>query len=105
MKYSRILTIFVFIFLFNHIALAQSEDLHKLVTPTTGVIAGSLADEYGKPIPYASIFVMNAKDSMTTAYGITNEAGRFTIAEIPYGKSILKIEYVGYSTIYTSPFI
>ena len=105
MKYSRILTIFVFIFLFNHIAFAQSEDLHKLVTPTTGVIAGSLADEYGKPIPYASIFVMNAKDSMTTAYGITNEAGRFTIAEIPYGKSILKIEYVGYSTIYTSPFI
>ncbi|MBR0077565.1 MAG: TonB-dependent receptor [Bacteroidales bacterium] len=79
-------------------------DLNSMVTSTTGVIAGSLVDENAKPIPYASLYVLNAKDSSTVAYGMTSEEGRFVISKIPFGHSILKIDYMGYRTFYSQPF-
>ena len=80
-------------------------DLNSMVTSTTGVIAGSLVDENAKPIAYASLYVLNAKDSSIVAYGMTSEEGRFVISKIPFGHSILKIDYMGYRTFYSQPFV
>ena len=69
-----------------------------MVTSTTGVLVGSLVDENAKPVPYATLYILNAKDSTTVAYGMTDEDGRFAISGIPFGHSILKIDYMGYRT-------
>lgn len=83
----------------------QERDLNSMVTSSTGVLAGSLVDENGKAVPYASLYILNAKDSSTVAYGMTDEEGRFAVSNIPFGHSILKIDYMGYRTFYSSPFV
>ena len=80
-------------------------DYSSMVTSTTGVLVGSLVDENAKPVPYATLYILNAKDSTTVAYGMTDEDGRFAISGIPFGHSILKIDYMGYRTFYSQPFV
>ncbi len=80
-------------------------DLNSMTTSTTGVIAGNLVDENGKPLAYASLYVLKEKDSTTVSYGLTDDAGNFVIANIPFGHSFLKIDYMGYSTFYSSVFV
>ena len=96
----------LFLILFFHLsAYSQEQDYRKLVTPTTGVLVGSVVDEYGQPLYGASIYVQDAKDSVTTAFGMSDQNGKFVISGIPFGKSILKIEYLSYNSIYSNPFI
>ena len=70
----------------------SGRDYSSMVTSTTGVLVGSLVDENAKPVPYATLYILNAKDSTTVAYGMTDEDGRFAISGIPFGHSILKID-------------
>ena len=86
------------------IAFSQNIDLQQLVTPTTGVLAGSVCNESGDPLAFANIIVMNAKDSTMTTVAQTDANGKFVISGIPYGKSYLSIEYFGYGTYTTAPF-
>ena len=90
---------------FTNSAFSQEQNYNKLVTPTTGVLVGGVVDEYSKPLYGASIYVLDAKDSVTVAYGMSDENGRFVIPDIPFGKSIIKIEYLSYHSIYSNPFI
>lgn len=100
-----ILLLTTILFFFNNLAFSQEQNYNKLVTPTTGVLVGGVIDEYGKPLYGASIYVLEAKDSVTVAYGMSDADGRFVIPDIPYGKSIIKIEYLSYNSIYSNPFI
>lgn len=86
------------------VAFSQNTDLQQLVTPTTGVLAGSVCNESGDPLAFANIIVMNAKDSTMTTVAQTDANGKFVISGIPYGKSYLSIEYFGYGTYTTAPF-
>ncbi len=83
----------------------QDEDYNKMVTPTTGVIAGKVIDEHGKGIPYATLYVLSATDSLTKAYGITTQEGDYAIRDVPFGSLILKIDYVGYRTHFSPVFV
>ncbi len=75
------------------------EELNKMVTTTTGVLAGTITDEKaGTPLEYCTILVLNPKDSTSVGGGITNEAGKFQVKDIPWGKYLLKINFIGYET-------
>lgn len=100
-----ILVLLILLAFFKPEVIAQEQNYSKMVTPTTGVLVGGVVDEFGKPLHGASIFVLNAKDSVPVAYGLSDENGRFVIPEIPYGKSLLRIEYLSYNNVYSNTFI
>lgn len=102
-KLSLFLTIILLIF--SNLSFSQDVDYHSMVTSTTGVLVGGVSDANGKPLQYASVYVLSAKDSSMLTYSITDEKGNFVISEIPFGKSFLRIEYFGYGSLQTAPFI
>lgn len=54
-------------------------------------ITGAIADEKGKPMPFASAFL-----NQTTLGDRTSESGQFTIRNVPPGKYELIVSYLGY---------
>ena len=63
-----------------------SEQARKLVTSTTGVVYGTVVDEAGNMLEYATITILTVKDSSLVTGGITNEK-----------VYVLFIRYRGYS--------
>ncbi len=57
----------------------------------TGTISGTILSDNGMPVSDVSIFVTNTK------WAISDEAGLFHIAEIPYGTYLLKTSRIGYA--------
>ncbi len=79
----------------------MSEEIKKMVSDTTGVIMGMVMDESSsKPLEYATVAVMNPKDSSIISGGITNENGRFTVGNIPFGKMLIRIDFIGYKSVW-----
>lgn len=60
-------------------------------------LSGYIFDTDKKPLPYATVLVLNQKDSMTVAYGVTNLNGRYDIDVQEKGTYNLKYSYVGFS--------
>lgn len=63
-------------------------------------VKGSVVDEMGEPLPSATVKVLNLKDSTAVKGAITNNAGVFSIVDVPKGKYLLETTYVGYSPIH-----
>lgn len=57
------------------------------------------------PVQYASIVVMNVKDSSFVKGEVTDSAGSFIIESLSSGNYYLKISFIGYETILTEPFL
>ena len=68
--------------------------------PKPGVVSGKVIDKIThEPLPYVNIIIKDARQKIITG-GITNEAGKFTLRNIPFGKNILEVQFIGY-TIFT----
>ena len=78
---------------------AQMPDLGSL-----GAVVGMIVDENKAPVQYATVYVMNASDSLVVTGGITDETGRLVIIDIPWGTYILQINAMGYSKHFTPEF-
>lgn len=104
MRLKSFLLLFSFLLIFNNLIFSQNTDYNQLVTPTTGVLVGGVCDKNAQPLAYAGVYVLNVGDSAVITYAITDDEGKFVIDAIPFGKAFLRIEYFGYSTIYTQPF-
>lgn len=65
--------------------------LATLTTQAQYKITGAIADEKGKPMPFASAFL-----NQTTLGDRTSENGQFTIRNVPPGKYELIVSYLGY---------
>jgi outer membrane receptor protein involved in Fe transport len=64
-----------------------------------GKITGSVIDKStSKPVEYANVTVLRAKDSSFVTGGISDNAGKFSIDKIPYGLYTLKVKFIGYAT-------
>ena len=64
-----------------------------------GVLIGKVIDSLNsKPIEYVQIKVLNDKDSITISGIYSNEKGEFELSGIPFGKYLVKVSFLGYST-------
>ena len=63
-------------------------------------ISGKILDTSGKVIQNATISVLNAADSVTIKYGVSDNRGHFEFNNIINGSFILKFSNVGYQTLF-----
>lgn len=62
-------------------------------------IKGRLTDEAGAGLPSATVLLLNAHDSVMTGYALSDTQGLFEIRNVRRGDYLLKLSYVGFSTI------
>lgn len=62
-------------------------------------LVGTLVDEKNRPIPYASIVLLQPSDSTVITYGVSNESGQFVI---PFRQPevIVAISSIGFKKVY-----
>lgn len=59
-------------------------------------IEGQVTDTSGMALPAASVVLLEAKDSLFVVFGLTDEAGRFTLKRIESGDYVLQVSYLGH---------
>ena len=65
---------------------AQSQEISSSVS-------GTVKDNSGKPLPFASVFIQGLKLGV-----LTDDNGQFTIEKIPLGKYNVIVSFIGYTT-------
>ena len=71
------------------------ECIHK----TEHHLKGTIVDEQGQPLAYATIAILNPADSTLLTGGVSNESGRFVIPT-EAKRVVVKCSFVGYRTYY-----
>ncbi|MFI5159885.1 MAG: TonB-dependent receptor domain-containing protein [Sphingobacteriales bacterium] len=69
-----------------------------------GHITGTLFDDQGKPMMFASATLLNAKDSSIVQGSVTNEEGVYIFEHIKNGSYLVKASYAGYQAAVSQPF-
>ncbi len=65
-------------------------------------ITGTVVDGVTKePVDYATVSLLNAKDSSFVAGAMSNDKGAFTLQGASKGSFLVNVTYVGYKTVYT----
>ncbi|MBX5439340.1 MAG: TonB-dependent receptor, partial [Thermoflavifilum sp.] len=66
-----------------------------------GQVYGKVLDaSTGKPIEFATVTLLNAKDSAVVNGMLTKSNGDFNLDHLPFGRFILKVNFLGYQTIF-----
>lgn len=81
-----------------------NEQAKKLVTEKTGVFVCTITDNLSHPLEYATITILNPKDSSLLTGGITDAQGICLVNAIPWGTYIARISYIGYTDKYIPKF-
>ncbi len=72
--------------------------LTKNNLPKPGTVTGKVIDFLTKePLPYVNVIIRDMAKKVITG-GITSDNGSFTIKDIPEGKSIVELQFIGYET-------
>ncbi|MCL6524810.1 MAG: TonB-dependent receptor [Thermoflavifilum sp.] len=80
---------------------AQRPSAGNMPRMAIGQIYGKILDaQTGKPIEYATVTVLNPKDSSVVNGMLTRANGDFNIDHLPFGKFILKINFLGYQPLF-----
>jgi len=66
--------------------------------PKIGVLSGTVSDDQGNPIEYATVSLFSLRDSKLVTGGITDVKGNFRIKEIKLGAYKVKIKFIGFNT-------
>jgi hypothetical protein len=66
-------------------------------------LSGKVEGE-GKPLPFANVLLLSAKDSSLVKGMVTNEVGLYTLENIPQGRYLVMASLVGYKKTYSVPF-
>jgi hypothetical protein len=69
----------------------------------TGVISGKVLDEVQKPFPYATVSLLNAKDSVLVRGTLTTDNGSYSLQNIKEGSYLLSFYVVGYKKVFRGP--
>jgi hypothetical protein len=81
--------ILFFSFCFNAIAQQRQQDIPKYI------VSGTVTDEGGTPLEYATISFQSTRNPDKITGGITNPAGKFTI-EVPRGNYNINVEFISF---------
>ena len=63
------------------------------------VITGQVADQSGRPIPFANVLILAATDSALVTGGVTDESGSFRL-EVGPSAGLLKVSFIGFEDKY-----
>ena len=69
-----------------------------------GKVSGKVSNQDLEPAIYATIGLLNSKDSLLVKGSLTDESGGFKLENIPNGNYLLEIQYFGYKKLYTDSF-
>lgn len=61
----------------------------------TGIITGTVIDTRGTPVMFANVVLLNEADSSIAKVEVTDDAGVFSIVNVPAGSYYISIRYVG----------
>ncbi len=64
--------------------------------PGKGVVMGLVIDQQQKPVSYSTVTLRRMSDSSIVAGQLTDTSGRFVLMNIPYGKYMLIVKFVGF---------
>jgi outer membrane receptor protein involved in Fe transport len=78
--------------------------VHAQTRVTTGAISGKVLDEKKESFPYATIGLLNAKDSTAVQGTLTKENGQYEFKDIALGNYLVSIYVVGYKKVFKGPF-
>ncbi|MGZ3872432.1 MAG: TonB-dependent receptor domain-containing protein [Mucilaginibacter sp.] len=72
--------------------------------PAYGQISGKLTDAEGQPVPYVTVSLLKAADSMLIRSALSSEKGDYKLDNVAPGQYILRLSSVGYLVLYTPVF-
>ena len=76
---------------------AHKDHKDKPAMPAIGVVQGEILDSTSmKPIEYASVSLVDLEHNELVTGGLSDKSGRVNITEIPLGKYVAVIEFMGY---------
>ncbi len=84
MKPSNTLTLFLLFSLFCTCVRAQSD------------ISATVIDTTGTTLPGANAILLRTSDTLLTSFGTTDNDGRFLMKDVPTGKYLLRVSFLGY---------
>ena len=80
-----------------HFLHAHKDHKQKPAMPAIGVLQGSIKDSASmKPIEYASVSLVDLEHNELVTGGLSDKNGLVNITEIPLGKYVAVIEFMGY---------
>lgn len=62
-------------------------------------VSGTVQEQTGKPLPSATITLLDPKDSTLVTFGVSNPAGNFEIKNIREAELLLQVSFVGFGQI------
>ena len=68
-------------------------------------IKGIVQDVRNQPVPFATVALLNAKDSSLVKANVTSDRGVFEFLQIKTGSFVLQASSVGYATVFSKSFI
>ena len=77
---------------------------HSQTIENDGKVFGKVSNQDLEPAIYATIGLLNSKDSLLVKGSLTDESGGFKLENIPNGNYLLEIQYFGYKKLYTDSF-
>jgi len=63
-------------------------------------LTGTVSDDQGKALSYATVALLNPSDSILNYFGVTDSKGTFKIKNIKEGDYLLQYSFVGMETLY-----
>lgn len=70
-----------------------------------GELSGNIIESSGKPLAFANVLLLNAKDSALVKGTVSKENGDFNFEKTRYGQYLVVASMVGYTKVYTPPFV
>lgn len=65
--------------------------------PKIGRATGEVVDaNTGEPLAYAVVSIINPSDTTIVTGAVTNKDGKFSVKNIPVGKYIIRVKFIGY---------
>jgi hypothetical protein len=86
------------------VLLVSTASLFAQTAKPEAKITGSLLDEQGKPMDYATVSLLKAKDSAVVKGTLSNETGAYTFDHVSAGGYIVKATVVGYDKAVSKAF-
>jgi len=71
---------------------------------STAKVTGTLINGQDKPVDYATVTLLNAKDSTVVMGTLSTEAGSYILDHIKAGRYIIRAENIGYEKNFSQPF-